>query len=535
MAFHGKNFIGAQLSALGPKAFCGFDPRAGRPLETPFYPATAEEIDRALELAAEAFPILRAQSAEAIARFLEAIAAEIEGLGDELIAQASLESGLGRDRLTGERGRTVNQLRLFAGVVQEGSFVNARIDPALPDRKPLARPDLRRMLIPLGPVVVFGASNFPLAFSVAGGDTASAFAAKNPVIVKGHPAHPGTSELVAGAIARAVARTGLPEGTFSLLNALDPATSLALVRHPLAQAVAFTGSERAGRAIFDAAAERAVPIPAYVEMGSTNPVFVLPGALRERTDAIVQGLTSSINLGVGQFCTCPGLIFGTEGEPFRTLQDQLSRAFEAARPATMLHPEILKGYEQSLARVSGVEGIGGKRSQQPADASKTEATPVLFETDGATWLANRALAQEVFGPSAIVVRGRSPEELLKIAAALPGTLTATVHGSAEDLEQNRKLVSILETKAGRLIFNGYPTGVEVSAAMHHGGPYPATADAKFTSVGTAAILRFLRPVCYQSFPNEALPPELRDENPRNIWRAVDGQLTRDPVRRSAGA
>ena len=201
----------------------------------------------------------------------------------------------------------------------------------------------------------------------------------------------------------------------------------------------------------------------------------------------------------------------------------------------MLHPEILKGYEQSLARVSGVEGIAGKRSEQPADASKTEATPVLFETDGATWLANRALAQEVFGPSAIVVRGRSPEELLKIAAALPGTLTATVHGSAEDLEQNRKLVSILETKAGRLIFNGYPTGVEVSAAMHHGGPYPATADAKFTSVGTAAILRFLRPVCYQSFPNEALPPELRDENPRNIWRAVDGQLTRDPVRRSSGA
>ena len=535
MAFHGKNFIGGQLSASGPKVFCGFDPRAGKQLETPFYPATAEEIDRALELAAEAFPILRQQSAETIARFLEAIAAEIEGLGDRLIAQASAESGLGRDRLTGERGRTVNQLRLFAGVVREGSFVNARIDPGLPDRKPVARPDLRRMLIPLGPVVVFGASNFPLAFSVAGGDTASAFAAKNPVIVKGHPAHPGTSELVAGAIARAIAQAGLPEGTFSLLNALDPATSLALVRHPLAQAVAFTGSERAGRAIFDAAAQRVVPIPAYVEMGSTNPVFVLPGALRERTEAIVQGLTSSINLAAGQFCTCPGLIFGIEGEPFRGFQDQLGRAFEEARPATMLHPEILKGYERSLARVSGVPGIGGKRSAQPADAAKTEATPVLFETDAATWLANRELAQEVFGPSAIVVRGQSPEELLKIAAALPGTLTATVHGSVPDLEQYRELVSVLETKAGRLIFNGYPTGVEVSAAMHHGGPYPATADAKFTSVGTAAILRFLRPVCYQNFPNEALPPELRDENPRNIWRAVDGQPTRQPVRPSSGA
>ncbi len=532
MEFHGKNFIGAQLSALGQKTFFGYDPRAGRRLETPFHEATQEEVNRSLELAAQAFPILRESTPQVMAGFLEAIAAEIEDLGDQLIEQAALESGLTRARLTGERVRTVNQLRLFAGVVKEGSFVDACSDPALPDRKPLPRPDLRRMLIPMGPVVVFGASNFPLAFSVAGGDAASAFAAKNPVVVKGHPAHPGTSELVAGAIVRAVRMAGLPEGTFSLVNAADPALSLALVRHPLTKAVAFTGSERAGRAIFDAASQRPEPIPAYVEMGSTNPVFVLPGALKERTDAMVQGLACSINLGSGQFCTCPGLIFGMADQAFQAFRGKLAQAFEQTAPATMLHPGILRGYEESLARVSAVKGIAGKRSLQAADSAKTEASPTLFETDAATWLANEALAQEVFGPSAIVVGGQSGEELLRIANALPGTLTATVHGTPEDLKKYRKLIAVLETKCGRLIFNGYPTGVEVSHAMHHGGPYPATADPKFTSVGTAAILRFLRPICYQNFPSEALPPELQDENPRNIWRTVEGKLTRERIKRS---
>ena len=531
MTLHGKNFIGTQLSARGKKTFNGHDPRAGKQLETAFHEATLEEIDEAINLAADATPALRAASAETIAGLLENIAAEIEALGDPLIDQAVTESGLGRDRITGERGRTVNQLRLFANLVKDGSFVEARIDPALPERKPLPRPDLRRMLIPIGPVVVFGASNFPLAFSVAGGDTASAFAAKNPVVVKGHPAHPGTSELVAGAIVRAVQKSGLPAGTFSLLNAVDPNMSIALVQHPATKAIAFTGSERAGRAIFDAAAQRPEPIPAFVEMGSTNPVFVLPGALQERTDAIVQGLTGSINLGAGQFCTCPGLIFGVETGAFQSFREKLSGAFEQAAPASMVHPAILKGYEQSLARVRGVKGVAEKRSTKPADAAKAEALPVLFETDATTWLASEDLTQEVFGPSAIVVRGKSEEELLHIASSLPGALTATIHGTAEDLKQHRKLISVLEKKVGRLVFNGYPTGVEVSSAMHHGGPYPATGDAKFTSVGTAAIFRFLRPVCYQGFPNEALPLELQDENPRNIWRMVDGQLTRDPIKK----
>jgi 2,5-dioxopentanoate dehydrogenase len=527
MTLHGKNFVGAQLSARGQKTFFGHDPRAGKQLERAFHEATLEEIDEAISLAADAAPVLRASSAETIAGFLENIAGEIEALGDSLIEQAATESGLGRDRLTGERGRTVGQLRLFAALVKDGSFVDARIDSALPDRKPLPRPDLRRMLIPVGPVVVFGASNFPLAFSVAGGDTASAFAAKNPVIVKGHPAHPGTSELVAGAIVRAVQKSGLPAGTFSLLNAVDPAVSIALVRHPAAKAVAFTGSERAGRAIFDAAAQRPEPIPAYVEMGSTNPVFVLPGALQERTDAIVQGLTGSINVGAGQFCTCPGLIFGVEDATFDAFRKKLASAFEQAAPASMVHPGILKGYEQSLERVRGVKGVAEKRSGKAADSAKAEASPVLFETDASTWLTSEALAQEVFGPSAIVVRGKSEEELLRIAHALPGSLTATIHGTAEDLKKYRKLIAVLETKAGRLLFNGFPTGVEVSSAMHHGGPYPATGDAKFTSVGTAAIFRFLRPICYQNFPDEALPVELQAANPRKIWRMVDGKLGKD--------
>jgi len=530
MGLHGKNFIGPQLSALGGKVFFGFDPRAGKQLETSFHEATEQEINRAVELAAEAFPVLRRSSPEAIAGLLELIASEIEALGDLLIDRAATESGLGRDRLAGERGRTANQLRMFAALVRDGSFVDARIDTALPDRKPLPRPDLRRMLIPIGPVVVFGASNFPLAFSVAGGDTASALAAKNPVVVKGHPAHPGTSELVAGAVVGAVQKAGLPEGTFSLVNAVDPALSLALVRHPLTKAVAFTGSERAGRAIFNAAAQRAEPVPAYVEMGSTNPVFVLPGALAERADAIAQGLTNSINLGVGQFCTCPGLIFGAEGELFRMFRQKLATAFEQSAPATMVHPGVLHGYEHSLARVREVRGIETRCSSPSGDSAKTEATPVLFETDAATWLASDALTHEVFGPSAIVVRGQSDEELLRVARALPGSLTTTVFGTAEDLKKYSDLISLLETKAGRLIFNGYPTGVEVSPAMHHGGPYPATADSKFTSVGTAAILRFLRPVCFQNFPEEALPAELQDRNPRGIWRTVDGKFTRDRVK-----
>ncbi|MGA2181881.1 MAG: aldehyde dehydrogenase (NADP(+)) [Bryobacteraceae bacterium] len=528
MELHGKNQIGATLSARGRKTFSAFDPRQGKTLDPAFFEATGEEIEQSLKLAAEAFPAFRASNAETVSGLLEAIAEEILALGEPLIDRAAAESGLTKDRLTGERARTTNQLRLFAALVKEGSFVDARIDTALPDRKPVPRPDLRRMLIPIGPVVVFAASNFPLAFSVAGGDTASALAARNPVVVKAHPAHPGTSELVAGAVARAVHKAGLPEGVFSMLHSADPATSIALVRHPETKAVAFTGSSRAGRAIFDAASGRPDPIPAFVEMGSVNPVFILPGAL-EQPDALAQGLFNSVNLGVGQFCTCPGLIIGNDSDAFNALREKLAGLFQGAAPGTMLYPGILTGYDEAAGRAAAIPGVQRTRAAQTPDPTRTEATPTLFETDAATWLDNHQLRAEIFGPASLVVRCRSDANLLRVASALEGTLTATVYGTSGDLARHRDLISVLETKAGRLIFNGLPTGVEVSPAMHHGGPWPATADAKFTSVGTAAILRFLRPVCYQNLPDAALPPELRNDNPRGIWRTVNGRFTTEAI------
>ncbi len=520
---------GTGYPAFMGKTFSAFDPRQGKVLDQVFSEVTGEEVDRALTLAAASFSAFRAASVETVSGLLVGMADEILELGDALIDRAAAESGLTKDRLTGERGRTANQLRLFAALVREGSHVDARIDTALPDRKPLARPDLRRMLMPIGPVVVFAASNFPLAFSVAGGDAASALAARNPVVVKAHPAHPGTSEMVAGAVARAVRKAGLPDSIFSMVQSTDNATSIALVRHAETKAVAFTGSLRGGRAIFDAASQRPDPIPAFVEMGSVNPVFILPGALAQPPETLAQGLCNSVNLGVGQFCTCPGLIVGSDGEGLAALREKLAGFFEAAAPGTMLYPGILSNYDQAAGRAAAIPGVRQTRAKQTADSARTEATPTLFDTDAATWLANQQLQAEIFGPASIVVRCASDADVLRIARALEGSLTATVFGTPEDLAQHRDLLSILETKAGRIIFNGFPTGVEVSPAMHHGGPWPATADAKFTSVGTAAILRFLRPVCYQNLPEAALPLELRDANPRGIWRTVNGQLTKDPV------
>jgi NADP-dependent aldehyde dehydrogenase len=527
MQLHGKNQIAGTLSALGHKTFTGFDPRLGKPVGPPFTEATDEEIERALHLAAEAFPAFREAPHESASALLEAIADEIVALGDPLIDRAAEESGLPKERLTGERGRTVNQLRMFAALVKDGSYVDARIDTAMPDRQPLPRPDLRRMLIPIGPVVVFAASNFPLAFSVAGGDTAAALAARCPVVVKTHPAHPGTSELVGGAVGRAVQSAGLPPGIFSLLHATDPAVSIALVHHPHTKAVAFTGSLHAGRAIFDAASRRPDPIPAFVEMGSVNPVFILPGALEQPVDNLAQGLFNSINLGVGQFCTCPGIIVCGDEGGFRELREKLGELFERGTPGTMLYPGILRNYEQAAERAAAIAGVRQTRSTVAPDAAKTEATPTLLDADARTWLDNPELGHEIFGPASLVVRCHSHAERMRVAQALEGTLTASVFGTADDLVRYRDLLAALETKAGRLIFNGFSTGVEVCPAMHHGGPWPATADAKFTSVGTAAILRFLRPVCYQNVPQAALPSELHDGNPRGIWRMLNGRPGRE--------
>ncbi|HEY7304801.1 MAG TPA: aldehyde dehydrogenase (NADP(+)) [Bryobacteraceae bacterium] len=529
MKLHGRNLLGFETSTAGGKSFRAYDPRKGQSIEPVFHEATAAEVERAMELAGHAASLFAALDADAVMRFLLAIREEILALGEQLIERADEETALGVDRLRSERDRTVNQIKLFADIVSEGSWVDARIDTALPDRKPLPRPDIRRMLQPIGPVAVFGASNFPLAFSVGGGDTISAFAARNPVVVKSHPAHPGTSELVGTAIVTAAKAAGMPEGTFSMLHSLGTDASIALVTHPKTNAVAFTGSQRAGRALFDAGARRPNPIPVYAEMGSVNPVFLLPEVLHEKGDAIAAGLYRSVLLGVGQFCTCPGLVFGLEDNAFRGFVQQLQRMFEQGIPGTMLNTSIQQGFAEKFKTASAVAGVGTTVSTQSNDPGRTEALPGLLMTDAGTWLKNEMLHEEIFGPATVVVGCRSSDDLLRCGQALEGSLTATIHGTAAELEAHRELVSVLATKAGRLIFNGYPTGVEVGYAMHHGGPYPATTDVKFTSVGAAAIYRFARPVCYQGFPERLLPQELQNANPRNIWRIVDGHLTRDAL------
>jgi NADP-dependent aldehyde dehydrogenase len=523
MNLHGHCFIGDQLSAGTGETFRAISPLDGCALAPEFYRAGAKEADAALELAEAAFTLFRQTTGEQRAAFLDRVAEEIIAVGDDLISRARQETGLPEGRLAGERGRTVGQLRLFAQVAREGSWVEARIDTAIPDRKPLPKPALRRMLIPIGPVVVFGSSNFPLAFSVAGGDTASALVTGNPVIVKAHSGHPGTSELVAAAIRRAVAACGLPAGVFSMLHGAGKGVGLALVRHPLTRAVGFTGSRTAGRALFDAAAARPEPIPVFAEMSSINPVFILPGALRERASAVAQGLCASMTFGVGQLCTKPGLVFGLRGAAFDQFQESLARSLEAVLPATMLHAGICQSYHQGLARVSAAPGVEPlARSKEAANPKQTHGEAVVMRTDLANFVEHPELSDEVFGPFALIISVPVIEDLEAAAMTLEGQLTATVHGTPEDLSQAQALLRLLERKAGRLIINGFPTGVEVCPSMQHGGPYPSTTDARFTSVGTAALYRFVRPICYQDFPAELLPDALKDANPLRIRRMVDG-------------
>ena len=525
MELHGKNIVGGTLAGHGTQTYRAVDPATAQEFGAAFTEAADADIDRALNLAASAFDDFRRRPPSDRAAFLRAIAAQIESLSDALLELANRETALGIERLRGERGRTIGQLKLFADLIEEGSWVDARIDRALPDRKPIPKPDIRRMLIPIGPVIVFGASNFPLAFSVAGGDTASALAAGCPVVVKVHPAHPGTSEMVGSAITRAISATGMPPGVFSMLHGRKPEISLELVRHPLAAAVGFTGSLRAGRALFDAAAARPNPIPVFAEMGSVNPVFLLPGALDERGEAIAQGLKQSVTLGVGQFCTKPGVIVGVAGDSTTRFVGVASDLMKSAAPGAMLHAGIHTAYLQSVKQVAAEPGVAVAAAA--AAPSTTHVVPTLFTTSGDTFLANARLGEELFGPSAVFVTASSRSQMLTIAQGLEGHLTATIHGTPADIREFADLVDVLQKKVGRLIFNGFPTGVEVCPSMQHGGPYPATTDARTTSVGTAAIERFVRPIAYQGFPQEALPPELRDDNPRAIWRLVDGQRTKD--------
>ena len=530
MQLHGQNIVGNEISCCGAAGFRGVNPATGAELDGDFVDAEPQEVDRAMKLADAAFDDYRSREPKERAAFLDRIGAEIDAIGDALIERATSETGLAADRLKGERARTVNQLKMFARLVEEGSWVQARIDRAIPDRKPIPKPDLRRMLVPLGPIVAFSASNFPLAISVAGNDTASGLAAGCPVVVKAHPAHPGTSELVAGAIVKAVGAMNMPEGVFSMLHGRSHDVGLALVRHPLTKAVGFTGSLRGGRALMDAAAARDEPIPVYAEMGSTNPLFVLPGALAERGKQIAEGLKASVTLGVGQFCTCPGVVVGLEGDATRTFIDAAAEQCAAAPQGTMLYAGIRDAYREGVRKFGATPGVKVAAKSQDAGGNGLNAAATLFTTDAETFLKNPTLSEEVFGPSTIVVTGKSREDVLNVARNLEGHLTATIHGTADDLREYADLVAILQRKVGRLVFNGFPTGIEPCPSVHHGGPYPACSDGgRTTSIGTAAIERFTRPLCYQNWPDAALPPELQNANPRGIWRMVDGQTTKDAV------
>jgi NADP-dependent aldehyde dehydrogenase len=514
----GKNLIGFTESSEGTVGIQAINPASGEPIGPLFFKATLSELDLAVHKANSAFATYRKKSGAEKAAFLEAIAAEIEALGDTLIERYTAESGLPAGRAQGERGRTIGQLRLFAQLLRDGSWVNAIIDTAQPDRQPLPKPDIRAMERPLGPVGIFGASNFPLAFSVAGGDTVSALAAGCPVVFKGHPSHLGTSELAGRAILAAAQKTGMPDGVFSLVFDDTIEIGQALVKHPLIKAIGFTGSLRGGKSLFDAAAARPEPIPVYAEMGSTNPVFILPKTLKEKGDALAQNYMNSVTMGVGQFCTNPGLLVIEKDEAFI---EKLESVSAASMGGVMLNKGIQSVYHKGIEEFEKYAKVisFGKKPE-----GFTAAHPAIFKTNYQSFKDNETLKEEVFGPSSLVVEASSREEIMEVAHNLSGHLTATVFGSPEELAEYADLLELLEQKVGRLIINGFPTGVEVTHAMVHGGPYPATTDSRSTSVGTMSITRFTRPVCYQDMPDALLPVELQNQNALGIWRKVNGEM-----------
>lgn len=523
MTLTGTSFIGQSRGSESGQTFTVSNPATGETLEPAFHGATEEELQQALSLAKAAFTPYSLTSPAKRAEFLRTIADNIEALTDDIQPRMTAESALPEPRCRMETGRTCGQLRLFASLLEEGSWVNARIETALPDRAPVPKPDLRSMLRARGPVAVFCASNFPLAFSVAGGDTASALAAGCPVIVRAHSSHPGTAEIVAGAVQKAVASCGMPEGTFSMIFDSGRQLASALVQSPIIQAVGFTGSRTGGRALMDLAAARPEPIPVFAEMSSINPVFVLPGAMAERGETIAQNLVGSVTLGAGQFCTCPGLVFTGGSDSFN---ETLANGFSELPAATMLHEGIAANYQSCLATLGSQSGV---ETLAKIDASGSQGGPAILKATHSEFIANPELSAEVFGPSSLVIECGSQADMLAAAASLEGQLTASVHGTEEDLANATELLDLLAQKAGRLIINGFPTGVEVCHSMVHGGPYPATSDGASTSVGTASINRFTRAVAWQSFPESALPDELKSANPLGITRLVNGVYTTDPV------
>lgn len=524
----GKNYIGNSLSASGNKTYQTFNPELNKENETVFTEATTDEINQAVALASSAFKTFKNISDKKKATFLNAIADEIMALDDALISTYCAETGLPEGRAKGERGRTVFQLRSFAELLNEGSWVAATIDTAIPDRTPLPKSDIRKMNVPLGPVVVFGASNFPLAYSTAGGDTASALAAGCPVIVKSHPMHAGTGELVASAIIKAATKTGMPNGVFSNLNSSGIEVGQQLVAHSGVKAVGFTGSIKGGTALYELAAKRKEPIPVFAEMGSINPVVILPKALEQRGNDLAATYAGSITLGTGQFCTNPGLILGIKSNGLSNFTKELATKIVAINPTCMLHPTIAKSYAANKEKALQQNGLTLVSNYDEA-VKENYAPPVITTVNGATFLENPTLHQEVFGPFSMVVQCENEDELTSVIRQLEGQLTGTIISDENEIANYTEVVNAMQDRVGRIIFNGVPTGVEVCPSMVHGGPFPASSDSRFTAVGTNSINRWVRPFSYQDFPNELLPDALKNENPLGIIRLVNNTKTKNAI------
>jgi alpha-ketoglutaric semialdehyde dehydrogenase len=517
----GSFFIG-RSTVRRPETFQAINPALGGLLDPNFSVSSAVDVGDACRLAEEAFDSFRELAPAIRADFLEAVAGRIEGIGEALIERAHLETGLPVARIAGECNRTTGQLRLFARVLRDGYWADVTLDEAQPDRMPLPRADLRSRRIPLGPVAVFGASNFPLAFSVAGGDTASAWAAGCPVVVKGHPAHPGTSALVGDAVRETVAAFGLHEGVFSLLQGASNTIGSALVSNPLIKAVSFTGSRAGGLALVDIAARRPEPIPVYAEMSSVNPVLLLPAALATRGVALARGFVASLTMGSGQFCTNPGIVLAINGGDLDAFVQAAAETLLRVQPQVMLTSTIHESFDRGVAMLEAHEGVKPvARGADAVDVNRGRAA--LFETTAPEFLRDPRLSHEVFGAASLIVRCADLDELVAVLQGMEGQLTATLHMDEGDHRAAATLVPLLERKVGRILANGWPTGVEVCDAMVHGGPYPATSDSRTTSVGSLAIDRFLRPVCYQDLPQDVLPPALRDANPLCLPQCRDGQ------------
>lgn len=515
------NLIAGKPSAKGTEKIQAVDPKTKSHLDGSFAVATSAEVDAAVIEAYAAWKSYKKIDPALKAKFLRTIADQIEALGDTLVQRVMAESGLPEARVKGERGRTCGQLRAFADHVAEGSWVDAIIDEAMPDRKPMARPDIRKMSVALGPVAIFTASNFPLAFSTAGGDTASALAAGCPVVVKAHPSHLGTNALVSGAIASAIKQCGLHPGVFSSVQG-NIEVGQELVKHPLIKAVGFTGSLKGGKAIFDLANSRPEPIPVYAEMGSTNPVFLLPSKVEKDSIELAKMIANSVNMGAGQFCTNPGMLVIRKGEATEIFKQHLQEAFANLDAFTMLNEGIYKAYESGKKASVSTAGVAVQYKSE-ANADQWVARPAYATVSATDFIKSPSLHEEVFGPYTLMIECTNESEALEVAEAFHGQLTATIIGTDEEVAHSGTLADILSQKAGRVVFNGVPTGVEVCAAMHHGGPFPSTTCSLYTSVGMDAIKRFARPVAYQDAPKGILPPALQDENPLGIWRTVNSK------------